>query len=173
MVMNDPMIWGPKAWFFLHAVAINYPENPSKSTQDAYYDFFRNLGNVLPCHTCQEHYKLNLGDGGSLRAALSDSDSDSINSINSIYSINSNALWRWTVDMHNKVNVSTGKPTISYKDAYDSLSNTTGEGSMLPKEHSLWGLIVLFVVVVVVAALYYWYSNRKGSCCRNQSNFSE
>lgn len=93
----NPKIWGPKAWFFLHSITFNYPENPSAQEKKDHYDFFKILGIVLPCETCKKHYEEHLGDGTTLRIAL--------NSRTTFIS--------WLIDIHNQINVQNGSPISS------------------------------------------------------------
>jgi hypothetical protein len=53
-------IWGPSLWFSLHIISFTYPENPTKTERDNYYDFFKSLKNILPCKMCQKNLKKNL-----------------------------------------------------------------------------------------------------------------
>lgn len=53
----DPKIWGPHLWFILHTLAYNYPENPETWRRQSMCAFMYQLGNVLPCKFCREHYK--------------------------------------------------------------------------------------------------------------------
>ena len=39
----DPNIWGPHYWFFLHTLALTYPETPNDVIKKKYYDFYQNL----------------------------------------------------------------------------------------------------------------------------------
>ncbi len=50
--------WGPCGWDFLFHVAAGYDLNETpKSTRDKQYqEFFRSIGNVLPCRYCRESY---------------------------------------------------------------------------------------------------------------------
>ena len=98
--MNDPDVWGPGAWVFIHSVALNYPSSPSEADKTSYYEFFKGLGGVLPCMKCRQHYISNFGDGGTLQTALSETDDP-------------RAVFKWTVDVHNMVNRSNGKPSLS------------------------------------------------------------
>ena len=51
-----PNIWGPNAWDFLHNVTLGYSENPSDKEKEAMYNFFNNVGLVLPCDKCKIYY---------------------------------------------------------------------------------------------------------------------
>ena len=58
-----PSCWGAPAWHFLHSVAMGYPEtvkNRNSKVYNEYFEFFTNLGNVLPCEWCKEHYNENI-----------------------------------------------------------------------------------------------------------------
>lgn len=97
-----PKIWGPKAWFFIHAIALNYPKNPTFQQKREYSNFFKSLKYVLPCDACAKNYGINI-------------DKYPIDN----YLDTTETLFNWTVDLHNMVNYETGKPQISYIDAYN------------------------------------------------------
>ena len=98
-------IWGPKAWFFIHSLALGYPASPSKTDKDHYRSFFKNLGNVLPCPWCREHYTKNMKDSELEHGLESRID-----------------LFNFTVDIHNKVNAMLGKRILTHAEA---LARTT------------------------------------------------
>ena len=52
----DPNIWGPKLWFVMHTISLNYPINPKMEDKQGALVFFQNLQNVIPCELCREHY---------------------------------------------------------------------------------------------------------------------
>ena len=56
----NPKIWGPHAWFLIHSICLNYPENPTEVDKKNYKNFFLELSNVLPCEECQNHFKKNM-----------------------------------------------------------------------------------------------------------------
>ena len=56
----DPRIWGPKGWFFLHSIALNYPKNPTDHDKRNFKQFFESIQYVLPCPQCSQHYSENL-----------------------------------------------------------------------------------------------------------------
>jgi hypothetical protein len=49
--------WGPPAWFFLHSIVQNYPENPTCVQKKSYAQFFKSIGKVLPCRYCRESFQ--------------------------------------------------------------------------------------------------------------------
>jgi hypothetical protein len=54
----DPAFWGKSTWLFLHTLTFNYPTNPTHQDKIKYYKFFKNLGDLLPCPSCAESYKI-------------------------------------------------------------------------------------------------------------------
>ena len=124
----DPNIWGPKGWFFIHNVALVYPRNPTISDRENYKTFFKTLGNVLPCPICQVHYKTNLVE-------------EELNN-----ALNSNIdLFRWSVDMHNKVNSINEKKIISYEEALNSLNMQYQNNT----NYSFWIIIICGIIILL------------------------
>ena len=53
----DTRFWGPSGWFFLHNLANNYSNHPSKEEKNNYKIFFNTLPVVLPCIYCRRSLK--------------------------------------------------------------------------------------------------------------------
>ena len=85
-----PSCWGPMIWGTIHSIAYVY--NPEVD-KDNYFNFFWNLGNVLPCAECKSHYYLNVTKLD-LRLALESNES----------------FFRFTYNLHNLVNKQIGVP---------------------------------------------------------------
>lgn len=100
----NPDFWGPKAWYFIHSVAVAYPDNPTDIEKNQYKQFFLSIGNVLPCSLCQEHYNKHVTNE-KLDEVL----------------ISKKLLFNWTVDLHNKVNKFNNKKIVSYEEALENL----------------------------------------------------
>jgi len=88
-----PSVWGPFFWHTIHIVALGYPKNPTYTDKKCAKEFYESLAFLIPCAVCREHYKDNLSKHP--LTPFLDSRTD---------------LIRWTVDLHNFVNKSTGKP---------------------------------------------------------------
>jgi len=54
----DPAFWGKATWIYLHTLTFNYPTNPTLEDKQKYYTHFKNLGDMLPCSSCAESYKI-------------------------------------------------------------------------------------------------------------------
>tara|TARA_B110000495_G_C23024651_1_gene608590 strand:+ start:1963 stop:2373 length:411 start_codon:yes stop_codon:yes gene_type:complete len=95
-----PVIWGPHGWKFMHYVTMGYPDNPNPSDKQNYKEFFMSLRNILPCAKCAQNYKKNLNEYP-IDNHLESRDN----------------LVKWLIDIHNKVNLETGKEIIPYEEA--------------------------------------------------------
>jgi hypothetical protein len=93
--------WGSHTWHAIHYVALGYPDDPGPQDVENYRTFFSMLGYVLPCKLCTGHYYENL------KAIPIDLTSRE-------------ALFAWTVALHNSVNRSLGRTewTVDQAKAY-------------------------------------------------------
>ena len=98
-------LWGPKYWFTLHTMSFEFPENPTKKDRKTYHSIFISLQDVLPCSICRKNYKKNL-----IEHPIE----------NHLYS--RKAIVYWVIDIHNKVNMETGKRNYSYDEVIDMYS---------------------------------------------------
>jgi hypothetical protein len=87
-------VWGPTGWVFLHSIAQNYPEEPTNEQKMYYKNFFRLIGNVLPCRYCRESYQQFIEEPGT--------------KLNDAVMKNRKTFTRWLYDIHNKVNKKLG-----------------------------------------------------------------
>ena len=114
----NPEIWGPKLWFFIHTLAINYPDNPTQKDKNHYSKFFENLKYIIPCEKCRINY-IDSVNKNPVKNHLKDSTT----------------LFRWTVDLHNKVNSEIGKPILSYEEATKELSKQYSNSNSNTNNH--------------------------------------
>jgi len=108
----NPVIWGPKAWFFLDSVVLSYPNNPTNTQKEKFASFLYSVADVLPCQKCShnymDHLKLN---------PLKDDDL-----------LNRDKLLEWWIKMHNLVNMSLNKEMMSKKSYMDYYNRMYDEG---------------------------------------------
>jgi hypothetical protein len=95
-----PNIWGKHYWFVFHVVGMKYPEMPSVEDRMAYANFYRELWRFIPCNTCSTNYVQHF------QQFPVEEHLD-----------NKSSLFKWTVDFHNIVSASLGKPTMTLNDA--------------------------------------------------------
>lgn len=93
--------FGPCMWKTMHSIAHSYPEKPSEETRRKYIDFFRNLGAVIPCPSCGDHYDKYLSD-------------------HPIDADNRESLARWVYDLHSDVNKRKHKPNPSFEEVREA-----------------------------------------------------
>ena len=96
----NPEIWGPRLWFFIHTIAINFPDNPTREDYDKYLMFFKSLKHIIPCEKCRIGYI----------------EKTTKNPVNN-HLKNSTTLFNYTIDLHNEVNRSLGKKELTYEEA--------------------------------------------------------
>lgn len=90
-----PAVWGPLFWHTIHIVALGYPSNPTYGHKKAAKEFYESLAFLIPCPVCREHYETHL-QKNPLTPHLDRRDD----------------LFRWTVNLHNEVNDTLGKPRL-------------------------------------------------------------
>jgi hypothetical protein len=110
-----PSCWGQMIWGTIHSIAYVY--NP-KIDKENYFNFFWNLGNVLPCAECKAHYYQNITKLD-LQLALESQET----------------LFRFMYNFHNLVNKQTGVPESkwpSYEDVKKRYSGYEASCTEMP-----------------------------------------
>jgi hypothetical protein len=97
----DPNVWGPHFWFFLHTLAMSYPNHPSSVTKKKFYELIMNLPLFLPVEAIGSDFS-KLLDEYPITAYLDNKES----------------LIKWMHFIHNKINEKLEKPKISLNDFY-------------------------------------------------------
>lgn len=87
-------VWGPSMWAWLHHTAAYYPTKPSAQQQKEVKRVLFNLGSLIPCEQCREHYTQYLHT-------------------NPVDTLNRESFSRWVDGLHNAVNKKRGVPTWS------------------------------------------------------------
>ena len=140
--------WGPHTWKALHYVALGYPDNPGPQDVENYRTFFGVLGYTLPCKMCTGHYYEHLKN---LPIDLTSRE----------------ALFAWTVNLHNTVNRSLGKRELTVDEAKAILFSDPGGGaeddtkdvkvSKWWQTQTLMGVIIVLIATILIAtAVFAW-----------------
>lgn len=95
----SPETWGPSMWLMVHLIAATYPARPTPEDKERYAAFFNSLRDVLPCEGCRRGYDTIL------RTVPTQLTPQVFAS--------TQTLFKWTVDVHNRVNAKLGKPVNS------------------------------------------------------------
>ena len=150
----DPKIWGPFLWYILHIMSFNYPVTPSYADKRIYHDFYVNLKELIPCANCRKHYQQHLHTNPITPALDTRAD-----------------LVKWVIQMHNMVNISLGKPTMTVEEVmfaykmnnfmppnYIKPSNGSSSSSLSEKKSSI-GRLYFWILLFGGIAGYRLYSN--------------
>jgi Erv1 / Alr family len=116
----NPVAFGPYYWAVIHLACL--------SGADGLQDFVNSLPGILPCPDCREHLQENLKQ----------------------LPFDSKDPFRWSVNLHNAVNKRLGKPSMSYKQAFDYWSSTCS-----PKSKNHWWIVVLVCIVCLVLGMVF------------------
>ncbi len=92
----SPETWGPSMWFMVHLIAATYPINPTQHDKSNAAAFFKSLQHVLPCGGCRRGYEIIL-------------QTENTRLTPEVFASRA-SLFKWTVDVHNRVNAKLGKP---------------------------------------------------------------
>jgi len=141
-VYLDPKIWGPHYWFFLHTVAMTYPNHPNAVTKKKYYEFIQNLPLFIPVEQISKEFE-RLIDKYPITPYLDNRDS----------------FVRWVHFIHNKINEKLEKPPISlddffvlYYNQYKSQNEKIAEHYKLRKK-----IMYIGILVAILYLIYYLY----------------
>jgi len=93
----DIETWGHSGWKFLHACSFMY-DHKSKNRRREYINAYKNIGNILPCGKCRQHY-----NEYQTKHPIE-------NIIDEPY-----GLAKWLVDLHNEVNEDQNKPRVDFE----------------------------------------------------------
>ena len=138
--MSGPNAWGPYGWNFLHYVTLGYPKNPDTDDKKNYKLFFESLKNILPCPKCAKHYEENLKVLPLTYEILDDKEK----------------FIKWLIDIHNRVNVSTGKPEMEYSEARKSIERPyLYYKNKNNKNNNTHYLLIIVILIAVIIYLYY------------------
>ena len=94
----DIAVWGPRALTFLHAVTFAYPQSPSPRQRRDYHGFFQAVSRVLPCAVCARHFAARI---------------DALSPESDVFGSRA-TLTRWLYEVHDDVNLQTGKLRPSF-----------------------------------------------------------
>ena len=136
----EPKVWGPKLWFVIHTVALNYPEHPSYQDKRNHEDFFNNLSLIIPCEKCRIHFREKLNK----YPIITHLD-------------NPDKLFRYTILLHNEVNQMLNKPIMSYEEVVKLYQNSFGSNTPTSKIFNKKTLTGSFIVIVLILLGYIAY----------------
>lgn len=139
----DPEIWGPYYWFVLHTIAITYPIKANDVAMKKYYEFIHNLPLFIP--------NTNIGN---IFSKLLD------NYPVKPYLNNRESFIKWMHFIHNKINMLTDKPLMSYEDAMNTIYH-----AYKPKKYKMQQklkekkmICFVFLLLLIMSIIIYLYN---------------
>ena len=135
----EPEIWGPHAWQFLHSITLSYPDNPTLEDKNNHAQFFNSIQNILPCQKCKDHYTQNL------HILPIEQHLD-----------NKESLFRWLVDVHNRVNVMNNKREYSYDEVTELYEKMYDKSNGIRLIGNKW-LFIFLIILLIILGIYYHY----------------
>lgn len=106
ILASNVKLWGPSLWNFLHVISLEYPEDPTNDQKSAIIKLIESLQIILPCEYCRVHFNKIIEKLPPLNEALQKRET----------------LVHWMFNLHNTVNLFSGKDVISFKDFIDDIS---------------------------------------------------
>jgi len=122
----DATVWGPSYWFFLHTLALTYPEYPNEVTKRKYYDLIQNMPLFMPDREIGDRFSAML-------------DKYPVTP----YLDNRESFFRWTVFVHNKINARLGKEEMDVEEALEAYDK-----QYVPEELDMYGGTGIHRVIV-------------------------
>jgi hypothetical protein len=138
----DAKIWGPIYWFFIHSVALTYPDYPNEVITRKYYDFFMNLPLFIPDVEMGKRFSEML-DKYPITPYLKSKDS----------------LIRWTNFIHNQYNKMLDKEILSLNQSMASyFEKYTPTPLDIYKNNKKWRYYVHtgFILGILLLIMVYW-----------------
>lgn len=136
----SPKYWGPCGWAMIHYIALGYPKHPTNAHKQQYTAFFETLGNVLPCLKCRNNFRRHLTHAPPTAALAEGKD----------------ALFAWTVRLHNIVNGELDKRRIDVRAAkamYDMGMHCSCAPRGSPAVDTATCILILAIVVATASFL--------------------
>lgn len=153
----DPKIWGRPYWFVLHIASLTYPENPTNEDKINYSNFIRSVSHVLPCASCQYHFKEYIR-----------------NYPIENYLDSKNNFIEWLIIAHNNVNRKNGKRQFSREEVEKLYSHVISSTKNVEKYfiydnknyylRNEMKIIINLCILIIICFVYYYvfiYLKRK------------
>lgn len=142
MIQLDPKIWGPQYWFFLHTIAMSYPNYPNAVTKKKYYEFIQNIPLFIPVEKISVEFS-KLIDNYPVAPYLDNRES----------------FIRWIHFIHNKINHKIEKPQISLNEFYIKYYEHYKSDNMKQIEYYKLKSKIIFTttIFIIIGSIYYLY----------------
>jgi len=139
----DPKVWGPHYWFFLHTVAMCYPDRPNTITKKKYYEFIHNIPLFIPIESMSSYFSALL-DEYPVSPYLDSRD----------------AFIRWMHFIHNKINQKLEKPSISLSNFYENYYEEYKPRDLKLREYYKIRSKIIYIIILIlfISTIVYFYN---------------
>tara|TARA_Y100001980_G_C14448288_1_gene232766 strand:+ start:76 stop:501 length:426 start_codon:yes stop_codon:yes gene_type:complete len=134
-MINNPSVWGPYYWFFLHTICLNYPDHPNNMIKKKYYDLIMNFPLFIPNKDIADMFEELL-------------DTYPVNP----YLENKHSFIKWTHFIHNEINKTMNKPTTdmstfitNYYNLYKPSSSLDSSFSSNPYLKGVFFILLIYL----------------------------
>lgn len=132
-----PEIWGPHAWFLLHSISLEYPENPTIEDKNNMKGFIIYFGKVIPCEKCRVNFSKHLAMYPLTDNTLASKEN----------------LIKWFIDIHNSVNETTNKKVLTYDECIEQFNGMYEQRST---HTNILLLVIILIILILFGGLYKW-----------------
>ena len=138
----DPEIWGPKYWFVLMTISLNYPLYPNEISKKKYDDLIQNIPLLIPVKDISNSFS-KLLDDFPVTPYLDSRES----------------FIKWVHFIHNKMNILSDKPEVTLEEALEEYyenykSLEVKETKMRLSREKIAYILILILLVVLTAIVY-------------------
>tara|TARA_B100001057_G_scaffold185346_1_gene186071 strand:+ start:3096 stop:3527 length:432 start_codon:yes stop_codon:yes gene_type:complete len=138
----DPEIWGPKYWFVLMTISLNYPLYPNEISKKKYYDLIQNIPLLIPVKDISNSFS-KLLDDFPVTPYLDSRES----------------FIKWVHFIHNKMNILSDKPEVTLEEAleeyYENYKSLEVKESKMRLSREKIAYILILILLVVLTAIVY------------------
>tara|TARA_Y100000816_G_scaffold212557_1_gene158076 strand:- start:651 stop:1121 length:471 start_codon:yes stop_codon:yes gene_type:complete len=138
MVLH-PEVWGPKYWFVLITISLNYPLYPNEVVKKKYYDLIQNIPLLIPVKDISNSFT-KLLDDFPVTPYLDSRES----------------FIKWVHFIHNKMNILNNKPELTLDEAlekyYENYKNQDEklEAKRITREKIAYTLLLISLISITV-----------------------
>ena len=132
--------WGPYFWGSLHLACLSTNVELSDQEKEAFRTFVDSFTKILPCPMCRVHFAEVL-EKNPIELALQSGPE----------------LFKWSVTVHNEVNVSIGKQVYTVEDAFNYW---IGEMSIEKQNKNTFDPLIIMAVIILLVMLAFFFVNK-------------
>ncbi len=138
----DPEIWGPKYWFVLMTISLNYPLHPNEISKKKYYDLIQNIPLLIPVKDISNSFT-KLLDDFPVTPYLDSRES----------------FIKWVHFIHNKMNILSNKPELTLEEALEKYYENYKSIKVKEKRMKITRekIVFIFILIILLSITVYLY----------------